>query len=93
MSEINQDVLLLSYIAFFGVLCAVLIVKKERLGWAMFTKNMAYATAFGYGAWATSHPGTLDESVRRDIRVIVALAISWAIFELVVLRVQRWRGK
>ena len=91
MSQHWQDVLLLAYIAFFGILCAVLIIKEQRLGWALFTKNMAYAVAFGYGAVMLVFPQFAREDIRRWIRVLVALAITWAIYELVSLRVRRWR--
>lgn len=89
----NPDVLLLSYIAFFGFLCGVLIVKKERLGWAMGLKNMTYGVAFGWGALMVAIPSMANEDIRRSIRIIVALAITWAIYELIAVRVRYWKER
>lgn len=88
-----EDVALLAYIGTFGFLCAVLIIKETRLGWAMFTKNLTYALAFAYGATIVARPDLLNEDVRRTVRLVVAMAITWAIFELVLVRVQRWRSQ
>ncbi len=87
----NPDVITLAYIGIFGLVCAGLILKESRVGWALFCKNLTYAFAFGYGALVTAEPQFLDENVRRGIRVIVAVAITWAIYELIALRVRRWR--
>ena len=85
----NPDVALLSYISFFEVLCAVLIIKRERLGWALFTKNISYALAFGWGALMTAFPHLANEDGRRIIRIVVALAITWAIYELIAVEAGR----
>ena len=87
------DVALLFLIGFFALLCAVLIIKESRLGWAMFAKCVAYSLAFNYGALMLLFPAYAHEDVRRLIRVIVAVAVSWAIYELVALRVRRWRER
>lgn len=86
-----QDIALLGYIAIFGILTAVLILKEERLGWAMFAVKMSYAVAFGYGALMLAMPKLASEDVRRGIRILLAVSITWAIYELVSLRVRRWR--
>lgn len=86
-----QDIALLGYIAIFGILTAVLILKEERLGWAMFAVKMSYAVAFGYGALMLAMPKLASEDARRGIRVLLAVSITWAIYELVSLRVRRWR--
>jgi hypothetical protein len=91
MNQHWPDIALLGYIAFFSVLCAALILKETRVGWALFAKCLAYGAAFGYGALISARPDLASEDHRRVVRGLVALAISWAIYELVALRVRRWR--
>lgn len=69
-----QDIALLGYIAIFGILTAVLILKEERLGWAMFAVKMSYAVAFGYGALMLAMPKLASEDARRGIRVLLAVS-------------------
>lgn len=85
------DILTLGYIGFFGAVCAVLIIKESRLGWAMFVQSLAYAIAFGYGALVLARPDLAHEDVVRVLRWLIAIAITGGIYELVRLRVRRWR--
>jgi uncharacterized membrane protein len=91
MNERWPDIALLGYIAFFAILCAVLIIKETRVGWALFAKCVAYGVAFGYGALTVARPELASEDHRRLVRGLVALAITWAIYELIALRVRLWR--
>jgi len=86
------DFAILGYIAFFGFLSAVLIVREGRLGWALFCKNAAYSLAFGYTALGVVLPIINDYEYLRDgLRILIVLTLTWAMFELLYARYLLWK--
>jgi len=85
-TSLTPDEWLLAYIAAFGLLCAALIGRESRLGWAMFTKNVVYATVFGYAVLRRWVPEYDSYQVMIGVRWLLALALTWATVELVCAR-------
>ena len=87
----TPDIALLDYIGFFGLLCAALIMREGRLGWAMFAKNIAYGLGFTYAAVIAVFPALQREDVLVVLRVAIAATLTWASVELVIARYLLWR--
>lgn len=86
------DFAILGYIAFFGLLSALLIVREGRLGWALFCKNLTYSLAFGYAALGLVFPVLHTyEHLRDGIRILIVITLTWAIVELLYARYLLWR--
>lgn len=86
------DIVILAYISIFAVISALLIVREGRLGWAMFSKNICYAIAFGWSTLRMIFP-QFEQSpqVRDGIRWMIAAALTWAVVELCAARYILWR--
>lgn len=85
---------ILIYIGLFGLYCAVAIVKDGWLGWAMFYKNLAYATAWTWAGLAVLFPQVAeDPRVRDGIRWLVVLAVTWAAIQLTITRYLLWKNQ
>lgn len=89
MNALTPDQWLLVYIAAFGLLCAVLIGRESRLGWAMCVKNATYALVFTYAVIRTWLPEYDSRAVMIGIRWLLALALTWATVELLLA----WRAR
>src|SRR5688500_1884820 len=87
----TPDIALLGYIGFFGLLCAALILREGRLGWAFFVKNLVYGVGFTYAALMNFFPWLRNEQILIVVRVAIALSLTWAIIELVIARYLRWQ--
>jgi len=92
MNDPTHDVFLLSMIVVFSILKAVLIRREGWLGRAIFWANVMYAIAFGYRL-ATMHWPWMDDEQRivTGIRVLLALALAWGIFQILRARYLRWQ--
>ena len=85
------DTFLLTYIAVFFVLEAVLLRRRTWLGRAMLAKCLALALLFGYAAAAPFWPGMTDAEwmgvgMTEILRVVLAVGVTAAVVALVWYR-------
>lgn len=79
MSQRDIDAVLLAYVAAFLVYKAITVRKETPLGWSIAAENVALSAVFVYSVAVRAWPAIAAEGwLRTSLRVVVALAVTWA---------------
>jgi hypothetical protein len=85
------DTLLLIYIAIFLDAKAVLVRRETRLGWALACANFTVSLLFWYAIAMRPWPWLRDiDALSISLRLVTAVAVTWAVVELFRARVHGW---
>ena len=94
MSQEQQDIALLAYIAVFFYLKALLIMREGWLGRALCWASFVCGLLFTYGVALRFYPEIADEKkVIGGIRVLLVTSLTWAIWQLIHARYLHWKAK
>lgn len=77
-----EDEFLLLLLAAFYLLKAVLIERRDRLGWSFAASQVALAALFAWAYAVPHHPALADPTLGTWLRRAAVITVFWAIFEL-----------
>lgn len=81
-----EDEFLLALLAVFYLLKAVLIERRDRLGWAMAASQVGLGMLFGWAWLAPIYPVLGDPWLGTNLRRVAVVTVLWAILELLLAR-------